>query len=163
MASSAKLTVISSATGLSPPMAAPTETPMIVFSEMGVSLTRSSPNSASRPLVTLNEPSYRATSSPSTNTDGSRRISSFNARFKASLYVISDMGTLQNLAFHHGVTEARRKAGEEQLEIEKFLFCSQFPWLEFTLRQLLLLTYSVNLPVFVSPWQVFKRRYHCRP
>lgn len=84
MARSAKFTVISSATGLKPPMAAPTATPTMEFSEMGVSLTRSSPNSASSPRVTLKDPSYRATSSPQTTTDGSRRISSFRARFRAS-------------------------------------------------------------------------------
>lgn len=84
MARRAKFTVISSATGLKPPMAAPMETPMMVFSEMGVSFTRSSPNSARSPRVTLKEPSYRATSSPQATTDGSRRISSFRALFRAS-------------------------------------------------------------------------------
>ena len=49
IASSEKLTVISSTTGRSPSIAAPTPMPTMVFSEIGVSRTRFSPNSSSRP------------------------------------------------------------------------------------------------------------------
>ena len=49
IASSAKLTVMISTIGRSPAIAAPTPIPTIVFSEIGVSRTRFSPNSSSRP------------------------------------------------------------------------------------------------------------------
>ena len=45
-----------SATGRIPIMAAPTAAPTIAVSEIGVSTTRSSPNSPMRPSVTLNAP-----------------------------------------------------------------------------------------------------------
>ena len=45
-----------SATGRRPIIAAPTAAPTIAVSEIGVSMTRSSPNRASRPSVTLNAP-----------------------------------------------------------------------------------------------------------
>src|SRR5262245_14203096 len=70
-------------------MAAPTPTPVNPDSAIGVSMTRCSPNSLSRPCVTLYAPSYRPTSSPITNTRGSRRISSRRARFSASRYVMT--------------------------------------------------------------------------
>ena len=47
-----KLMVISSTTGRRPPMAAPMPAPTTTDSEMGVSRTRSGPNSSSRPRVT---------------------------------------------------------------------------------------------------------------
>ncbi len=65
-ASRAKLTVISSTTGRRPPIAEPTPMPTIVFSEIGVSRTRRSPNSSSSPSVTLKAPWKTATSSPMT-------------------------------------------------------------------------------------------------
>ncbi len=49
MARKLKLMVISSTMGLSPPMAAPMPAPTTTDSEMGVSRTRSGPNSSSRP------------------------------------------------------------------------------------------------------------------
>ena len=49
IASSAKLTVMISTIGRSPAIAAPTPMPTIVFSEIGVSRTRFSPNSSSSP------------------------------------------------------------------------------------------------------------------
>ena len=52
-ASSEKLIVISSTTGRRPVIAAPTPMPTIVFSEIGVSRTRFSPNSSSRPVGDL--------------------------------------------------------------------------------------------------------------
>ena len=71
-ASSAKLIVISSTTGRRPVIAAPTPTPTIVFSEIGVSRTRSSPNSSSSPSVTLNAPPNTPMSSPISTTRSSR-------------------------------------------------------------------------------------------
>ena len=83
-ASSEKLMVISSTTGRSPAMAAPTPRPTIEFSEIGVSRTRFSPNSSIRPAVTLNAPWNTPMSSPIRNTFSSRSISSRSARFSAS-------------------------------------------------------------------------------
>ena len=79
-----KLTVISSITGRSPAMAAPMPMPTKPASEIGVSTTRRSPNSRSRPRVTLNAPSYCPTSSPMMKTSGSRSISSRIAWVSAS-------------------------------------------------------------------------------
>ncbi len=45
-----------SATGRIPIMAAPTAAPTMAVSAIGVSMTRSSPNSAMRPSVTLKAP-----------------------------------------------------------------------------------------------------------
>src|SRR5882762_1670276 len=63
--------------------------PTIADSEIGVSTTRISPNSSYSPCVTPNAPPYGPTSSPSTNTFGSRRISSTSASRIASRYVRS--------------------------------------------------------------------------
>jgi hypothetical protein len=60
--------------------------PTIADSEIGVSTTRISPNSSKSPWVTPNAPPYGPTSSPSTNTFGSRRISSASASRIASRY-----------------------------------------------------------------------------
>ena len=49
--------------------------PVIACSEIGVSRTRPGPNSASSPAVVLNTPPAAPMSSPSTTTEGSRRIS----------------------------------------------------------------------------------------
>ena len=84
IASSEKLTVISSTTGRRPVIAAPTPTPTIVFSEIGVSRTRFSPNSSSRPWVTLNAPLKTPMSSPMISTRSSRCISSRSAALSAS-------------------------------------------------------------------------------
>ncbi len=83
-ASSEKLIVISSTTGRSPVIAEPTPMPTIVFSEIGVSRTRFSPNSSSSPLVTLNAPLKTPMSSPMRKTFSSRCISSRSAWFSAS-------------------------------------------------------------------------------
>ena len=53
MAMSRKLIVMISTTGRSPSIAAPTPAPTKPSSEIGVSRTRSSPNSSSSPAVTL--------------------------------------------------------------------------------------------------------------
>src|SRR5688572_6647935 len=88
-ASSAKLKVIISTTGRSPTIAAPIPIPVNPDSAIGVSTMRFGPKSFSSPWVTLYAPSYRPTSSPITNTLGSRSISSRSARLSASRYVIT--------------------------------------------------------------------------
>ena len=68
-----------SATGRFPTMASPTPMPTKPASEMGVSSTRSGPNFACSPLVTLNTPPYSPMSSPRSRMFGSRVISSVSA------------------------------------------------------------------------------------
>src|SRR3981081_202463 len=68
-----------STTGLIPVIAAPTARPVKPASEIGVSITRSVPNSSTRPDSTLNGVPASATSSPMMKTVGSRRISSASA------------------------------------------------------------------------------------
>src|SRR5437773_422304 len=75
--------------GRSPVMAAPTPRPVKPASEMGVSMTRSRPNSCTSPPSTLNAVPASATSSPSRTTRGSRRISSAMASLTASPNVSS--------------------------------------------------------------------------
>ncbi len=77
--------------GRMPVMAAPTPMPVKPGSEMGVSMTRSVPNSSTRPHSTLNGVPASATSSPMMKTVGSRRISSASASLTAWLKVISRM------------------------------------------------------------------------
>ena len=84
IASSEKLMVISSTTGRRPSIAEPTPMPTIVFSEIGVSRTRFSPNSSSRPAVTLNAPWKTPMSSPMRKTFSSSFISSRSAWLSAS-------------------------------------------------------------------------------
>ena len=84
---------MSSATGLRPRAAAPAAAPMKALSLIGVSSTRSRPNSPERPLVTPNGPPHASSSpgapapphmsSPITITVGSRRISSNKASLSA--------------------------------------------------------------------------------
>ena len=57
MATMMKFTVIISATGRKPDMAAPMAVPTMISSAIGVSSTRLSPNSFIKPRVTLKEPS----------------------------------------------------------------------------------------------------------
>src|SRR6185437_14676619 len=68
-----------STTGRRPAMAAPTPRPVKPASEMGVSITRSLPNSSTSPERTLKGVPASATSSPKMHTAGSRRISSASA------------------------------------------------------------------------------------
>src|ERR1700674_3723195 len=70
---------IMSTTGRNPVMAAPTASPVKPASEIGVSSTRSLPNSSSKPERTLKGVPASATSSPRMQTVGSRRISSASA------------------------------------------------------------------------------------
>src|SRR5882762_6631945 len=60
--------------------------PVVADPENGVGVTRISPNASNMPCVTPNAPPYEPTSSPSTNTFGSRRISSSSASRIASRY-----------------------------------------------------------------------------
>src|SRR5690242_14823326 len=68
-----------STTGRMPAMAAPTASPVKPASEIGVSSTRSLPNSSTSPESTLNGVPASATSSPMMHTVRSRRISSASA------------------------------------------------------------------------------------
>ena len=73
-----------STTGRIPMCAAPAAAPTMPISEIGESITRSSPNFASSPSVTLNAPPNAPMSSPSMKTFGSRSISSNSASRIAS-------------------------------------------------------------------------------
>src|SRR5215472_2046505 len=82
-----------STTGRRPVMAAPTARPVKPASEMGVSRTRSAPNSSTRPESTLKGVPASATSSPRMQTRESRRISSASASRIASANVSSRAAT----------------------------------------------------------------------
>src|SRR5712691_8114815 len=77
-----------STTGRMPVMAAPSPMPVKPASEIGVSITRSDPNSSTSPLSTLNGVPASATSSPMRKTRWSRLISSASASRIASAMVI---------------------------------------------------------------------------
>ena len=64
-----------SATGRSPVIAAPRAAPTMACSEIGVSQTRSGPNSVNSPVVVLKTPSAAPMSSPRHTTVESVRIS----------------------------------------------------------------------------------------
>src|SRR5579859_7472407 len=81
-----------STTGRSPAIAAPTPIPVKPASEMGVSSTRSAPNSSTRPESTLKGVPASATSSPKMQTRESRRISSASASRTAWAKVSSRSG-----------------------------------------------------------------------
>ena len=76
---------IISAIGLKPVIAAPIAAPRIACSLIGVSRTRSGPNSSNSPTVALKTPPAAAISSPKNTTFGSRRISCAIAIATASL------------------------------------------------------------------------------
>src|SRR3989442_10455250 len=89
-----------STTGRMPVIAAPTATPVKPASEIGVSSTRSLPNSSTKPVSTLKTVPASATSSPHRNTRGSSRISSASASRTASPNVssrVSGIDVLVNL------------------------------------------------------------------
>src|SRR5579864_2407795 len=81
-----------STTGRRPVMAAPTPIPVKPASEIGVSSTRSRPNSSTRPDRTLKGVPASATSSPKMHTRSSRRISSARASRTAWANVSSRSG-----------------------------------------------------------------------
>src|SRR5579871_7060880 len=83
---------IISTTGRSPAIAAPTPIPLKPASEMGVSMTRSAPNSSTSPERTLKGVPASATSSPKMQTLESRRISSAKASRTACANVSSRSG-----------------------------------------------------------------------
>src|SRR5579875_1724738 len=105
-----------STTGRSPVMAAPRPIPVKPASEIGVSITRSGPNSSTSPLRTLKAVPASATSSPMTNTVGSRRSSSANASLIAWPSVTSRIPTAVALGVdmlaHLGRVGIRRLEGE---------------------------------------------------
>src|SRR5271165_610643 len=86
-----------STTGRSPVMAAPTASPVNPASEIGVSRTRSLPNSSTRPERTLNGVPASATSSPMMQTCGSRRISSASAS-RTACPKVSSRGVVSDIA-----------------------------------------------------------------
>src|SRR5579864_1733769 len=81
-----------STTGRKPVMAAPTPIPVKPASAIGVSSTRSAPNSSTRPESTLKGVPASATSSPKMHTLESRRISSARASRTAWAKVSSRSG-----------------------------------------------------------------------
>src|SRR6202158_5261829 len=90
-----------STTGRKPVIAAPTPTPVNPASEIGVSTTRSAPNSSTRPESTLNGVPASATSSPKMHTRESRRISSASASRTACANVSSRSGIYVLLHLAH--------------------------------------------------------------
>src|SRR3989339_810640 len=78
-----------SATGRRPFIAIPIAIPRIPTSLSGVSITRSGPNRRSNPSVARKTPPSRPTSSPRTQTDGSRAISVASASLTALISVTS--------------------------------------------------------------------------
>src|SRR5512140_1583849 len=78
-----------SATGRSPFIAIPIAIPTIPSSFRGVSITRSGPNRRSNPSGARKTPPSRPTSSPRTQTDGSRAISVASASLIALISVTS--------------------------------------------------------------------------
>ena len=83
MAHSAKSTTRISTTGRRPVSAMPTAAPMIVASEIGVSMIRAAPNSCCSPWYWPKMPP-RPTSSPSATTRGSSRIARASAAAPAA-------------------------------------------------------------------------------
>src|ERR1700726_1277697 len=101
---------IMSTTGRRPVIAAPTPTPVKPASEIGVSTTRSAPNSSTKPESTLNGVPASATSSPKMHTRESRRISSASASRTACANVISRSGI--DILLHLVDARIRRRNGE---------------------------------------------------
>src|SRR5713226_7373186 len=89
---------ITSTMGRMPVMAAPTPMPAYPGSEIGVSMIRSVPNSCTSPTSVLKGWPASATSSPMTNTRGSRRISSAIASPYVSSRTASGIDVLVDLA-----------------------------------------------------------------
>src|SRR4030095_13986499 len=103
-------------------------TPMIADSEIGVSTQRASPNSSNRPCVTPKAPPYGPTSSPSTNTFGSRRISSNSASRMASRYDSSRLIPASTTG--HENTKTRNQSFQEKV----FLRAVVLSWLAYAYR-----------------------------
>src|SRR5918994_4463583 len=101
-----------SAMGRHPAIARPTQTPAIPASAIGVSNTRSRPNSACRPSVTRKTPPSAPTSSPNTSVRGSAASASRSAAFSAATMVSSAIAEVL-LAL---TEERRRRVGERVVE-----------------------------------------------
>src|SRR5579859_6138232 len=97
-----------STTGRMPVMAAPRPMPVNPGSELGVSMTRSGPNSSSSPLSTLKGVPASATSSPMRKTVGSRRSSSASASRTAWAMVSCRSATAGSGVDMHGHLVGRR-------------------------------------------------------
>src|SRR5882672_2614694 len=103
-----------STTGRKPVIAAPTPIPVKPASEIGVSITRSAPNSSTRPDNTLNGVPASATSSPKMHTRESRRISSASASRTACANVSSLVATSGiNVLVH--LVDSRVRRGNRKL------------------------------------------------
>src|SRR5882724_7678330 len=110
-----------STTGRKPVIAAPTPIPVKPASEIGVSRTRSDPNSSTSPESTLNGVPASATSSPKMHTRGSRRISSASASRTAcanvnSRIAVSGINVLVDLL------DTRIRSGDRKLHGSLHLF-----------------------------------------
>src|SRR5467141_1899933 len=123
-----------STTGRKPVIAAPTPMPVKPASEIGVSITRSAPNSSTSPDSTLNGVPASATSSPKMHTRLSRRISSASASRIAcanvsSLVATSGINVLLHLVYGR-VRRGNRKL-HRRLHFRPHLFLDllQFPFI----------------------------------
>src|SRR5713226_6096822 len=113
-----------STTGRRPVIAAPTAKPVKPASEMGVSTTRSVPNSSTSPDRTLNGVPASATSSPKIQTRESRRISSASASRIACANVSSLVATSGIYVLVH-LVRGRIRRGNRKLH-RRFHFRSHF-------------------------------------
>src|SRR5580693_7708060 len=102
-----------STTGRRPVIAAPTPMPVKPASEIGVSITRSGPNSSTSPDKTLNGVPASATSSPKMQTRESRRISSASASRIACANVSSLVATSGINVLVHLVYRRIRRGNRE--------------------------------------------------
>src|SRR5580704_11192514 len=128
-----------STTGRRPVIAAPTPIPVKPASEIGVSSTRSAPNSSTRPERTLNGVPASATSSPKIHTLEARRISSARASRTAWAKVSSRSGI--NILVH--LIDAGIRRGNRELD-GGFHLSARF-------RRDLLESGSVGVPLFDQP------------
>src|SRR4249920_1043813 len=101
-----------SAIGRHPAIASPTQIPAIPASAIGVSNTRSRPNSACRPSVTRKTPPSAPTSSPNTSVRGSAASASRSAAFSAATIVSSAIAEELLTLTEQG----RRRVGERVVE-----------------------------------------------
>src|SRR6267142_7113648 len=110
-----------STTGRKPVIAAPTPIPVNPASEIGVSNTRSDPNSSTSPDSTLNGVPASATSSPKMHTRGSRRISSASASRTACANVNSRIA-VSGINVLIDLLDTRIRSGDGKLDGGLHLF-----------------------------------------
>src|SRR5437868_6701964 len=162
---------IMSTTGRRPVIAAPTAKPVKPASEIGVSSTRSLPNSSTNPERTLKGVPASATSSPRMHTRESRRISSAKASRTACANVNSrcadsginvllhflrlgirgfqcELHRLVDLAFHFGVNAIKHSRVREILIDQPITH--EFYRVAFRLPALLLLLGAVVLAIYIA-------------